>query len=228
MTLLRPLDWCHWFACPIFIYVFAQVMVCARLDLIYRQGDIAQNVYFVKEGHLRFVLSTDALFNFDAYADIDIVNKVLRFFDPHFNFCRFCHRSSCQLNTNNDPGSASRAASRVKDSSQVGWTKNHWKIADSNGSKNGNNKAVLVQDYLGGSHFGHGERYFLERTSAICYRVTLSTVACDYVMQMQYVLSTLLVSSWKHISSTSLVPRTIVATADATRRTRLQWSDAGR
>lgn len=135
-------------------------MVCARLDLIYRQGDIAQNVYFVKEGHLRFVLSTDALFNFDAYADIDIVNKVLRFFDPHFNFCRFCHRSSCQLNTNNDPGSASRAASRVKDSSQVGWTKNHWKIADSNGSKNGNNKAVLVQDYLGGSHFGHGERYF--------------------------------------------------------------------
>ena len=40
---------------------FLKVMVCARLDLIYRQGDIAQNVYFVKDGHLRFVLTTGIL-----------------------------------------------------------------------------------------------------------------------------------------------------------------------
>ena len=37
------------------IWICMQVLVCARLDLVYRQGDIAQNVYFVKEGHLRFV-----------------------------------------------------------------------------------------------------------------------------------------------------------------------------
>ena len=67
------------------------------------------------------------------------------------------------MNADNDPA---RAGSRVTDRSQIGWTKNHWKIADADGSNTGENNAVPVQDYVGGSHFGHGELFFCED---VCY-----------------------------------------------------------